>query len=335
MEQHWAPEGVELVRYCSPRPVRWSDIRFSYRLMKDRKIDGFVANFGAVNANAVAGWLAGVPVRVLWCRTLLSQLLGDCGGVGVGFVQQFLRKRFVYGLATHVVGNSEAMREELRRVWRVPERKLAMFWNSIPDPLVSTVEGVVMKRGVRILCPGRLHPSKGQDVLIRALPQVSEAVPEAEVLLAGDGPERERLEKLAVETGVAGRVRFAGALERRKLFAEMAAAAVCVVPSRSEAFGLVNIESMAMGTPVVASRVGGIAEVVRDGVEGLLFETGNSGELAECLLRVLKDKELREHMGRNARERFLNEFESSRVAKRQAEWLEDLVKSRVQRRGSG
>lgn len=330
VEQHWAPEGVQLVRYPSARPVRWADVRFSYRLMRERKIDCCVANFGAANVNAVAGWLAGVPVRVLWCHTLLSQLLADRRGVGEGSVLQFLRKRFVYGLATHVVANSGAMREELRRVWKVPNRKLAMFWYGIPDPLGGEGKAIARQRG-RILCPGRLHPSKGQDVLIRALPQVLAAVPEAEVLLAGDGPERARLEKLAMDGGVAGKVRFAGALERRRLFEEMAGAAVSVVPSRSEAFGLVNVESMAVGTPVVASRVGGIPEIVRDGVDGLLFEPGNPEQVGECLVRLLREDRLREEMGRNARERFLNEFESGRMVKRQADWVEGLMLGRVVR----
>ena len=81
-----------------------------------------------------------------------------------------------------------------------------------------------------------------------------------------------------------------------------------------------------MGTPVVASRVGGMPEIVRDGVDGLLFEAGNAGQLAECLIRLLKDDRLREEMGRKARERFLEEFVSSRVAQRQADWLVGLAR---------
>lgn len=65
---------------------------------------------------------------------------------------------------------------------------------------------------------------------------------------------------------------------------------------------------------------------MRHGVDGLLFEPGNAEELASCLLRLLRDAELRAEMGRNARERFLEEFESSRMAKKQADWLEGLVK---------
>lgn len=325
VERHWAPEGVELVKYPSRRPTGWADIRFSYWLMKDRGVDCVIANFGAENANAVAAWWLGVPVRVLWYHTLLGPILLDRGGVDIVFVYQYLRKRLVYGLATMVVGNAAAAVRELRRVWRLPESKVTMFWNSIPDPSAALCDRP-QRLAARILCPGRLHPCKGQGVLIRALPTVLREAPGVEVVFAGGGTERERLERLAAEVGVWDSVKFAGAVPRTELLGAMGEAAVVVVPSRDEAFGLVNIEAMAMGTPVVASRVGGIPEIVRDGVDGLLFEPENAEELAACLVRLLKNEELRAEMGRNARQRFLEEFESSRVVKRQADWLEGLVR---------
>ncbi len=324
-EKHWAPEGVELVRYPSRRPTGWADIRFSYRLMKEQGVECVIANFGAENANTVAARWVGVPVRVMWYHTLLGPILLDRGGVDLKFVFQFLRKRLVYGLATAVVGNAAATVRELRSVWRLPGAKVAMFWNSIPDPAAARPD-VPQRQQTRILCPGRLHLCKGQDVLMRALPAVLRGAPGVEVVFAGGGTEREPLERLAGELGLLHIVRFAGALPRTELLRAMGEAALVVVPSRDEAFGLVNIEAMAMGTPVVASRVGGIPEIVRDGVDGLLFEPGNAEELAACLVRLLKDGELRAEMGRNARQRFLEEFESSRMAKKQADWLEELVR---------
>lgn len=332
VERHWAPEGVELVRYPSRRPTRWADIQFSYEIMKTRQVDCVVSNFGAENANTVAAWWLRVPVRVLWHHTLLQQMKIDRGGVDFHFVMQLIRKRLVYGLATNVVGNAASTARELRRVWRLPESKVAMFWYSMTDPLPALLDLARLPR--RVLCPGRLHPSKGQDVLIRALPAVLREMPGMEVVFAGGGTERDKLERLARDIGVMHRVTFAGALPRAELFHAMAQAAVVVVPSRDEAFGLVNIEAMAMGTPVVASRVGGIPEIVRDGVDGLLFEAEKPEELAACLVRLLLDDHLRATMGRNARQRFLEEFESSRVVKRQADWLEGLVGEAVQKRAS-
>lgn len=318
-------EGAELLRFPSPRPTRWRDTRFAWTVLREGRVDCAVANFGSENAVVLAAALAGTRVRVAWYHTLIEQIVRDRGGWGIGLAMQVARKKLFYSLATQVVGNSRRAADELRQFWQLPGRKIRYFWYSIPDPQADV--GPPKRSGdMTCLCPGRLCASKGQDVLLRALPAVVREHPEVEVFFAGGGPERERLERLAEELGMNGRVRFLGAVERGRLLEMMGEAAVTVVPSREEAFGLVNIESMAMGTPVVASRVGGIAEIVRDGVDGMLFEPGNPEALAACLVRMLKDGRMREEMGRNARRRFLEEFESGRMAERQADWLEGLVR---------
>lgn len=105
----------------------------------------------------------------------------------------------------------------------------------------------------------------------------------------------------------------------------MATASVCVVPSRSEAFGRVNIEAMAAGTPVVASGVGGIPEIVRDGQDGFLVPPDNPQALADKLRLILSDPALRAAMGQSARQRFLDCFEQQANVARQADWFEALV----------
>jgi glycosyltransferase involved in cell wall biosynthesis len=112
----------------------------------------------------------------------------------------------------------------------------------------------------------------------------------------------------------------------------MALASATVVPSRSEGFGLVNIESLAVGTPVVASSVGGIVEVIRDGVDGFLVPPDNPEEMVEKLLLLLSNAPLRRAMSRNARERFLTTFEQGKVVREQADWFEKIVNERS---GSG
>ena len=118
---------------------------------------------------------------------------------------------------------------------------------------------------------------------------------------------------------------FEGDIHHDEVLKRMALATATVVPSRSEGFGLVNIESLAVGTPVVASSVGGIVEVIRDGVDGFLVPPDNPEALAERLLLLLSNPDLRRTMSRNARERFLTTFEQSKVVKEQADWFETVV----------
>jgi glycosyltransferase involved in cell wall biosynthesis len=228
----------------------------------------------------------------------------------------------VYSLCTYVVGNSEASAAELRSFWRIPKRKIQVFWNTMADP--GDRVPVKDRLDAMILCAGRLDPSKGQEVLLRALAQVRTRHAGAQVMLLGDGPERERLMRLATDLGIAQAVEFRGFVSHQAVVDAMARAAIVAVPSHDEAFGNTNMEALSVGTPVVASRVGGIPEVIRHGVDGLLFDRGDHAQMAECLNTLLDDDARRDEMGKQARKRFLEMFETSAVLDAQVRWFESL-----------
>ena len=152
-----------------------------------------------------------------------------------------------------------------------------------------------------VLFVGRLECVKGADVLLRALPAVLDAVPGARLEIVGDGPERTRLTQLAVTLGLTGRVSFKGWVTRDELLCAYERAAVVVVPSIwHEAFGLVAVEASGTGRPVVASAVGGLAELVDDDVTGYLVPPYDATALANALIRVLGDPDRARRMGQAA-----------------------------------
>jgi L-malate glycosyltransferase len=148
-----------------------------------------------------------------------------------------------------------------------------------------------------VLTPARLDAQKGHDVLLEAIPQV----PDAMFLLAGEGPERGRLETLAAERGIADRVRFLG--RREDVPQLLAASEVFVLPSLYEGSSLAVLEAMAAGIPIVSSAIGGTEELIDDGRSGLLVAPGDSEALAAALRRVLGSAELRRSLVAHARER--------------------------------
>jgi D-inositol-3-phosphate glycosyltransferase len=165
-----------------------------------------------------------------------------------------------------------------------------------------------------VLFVGRMDPLKGLDTLLQAVCKLNDLEPElvkglCMAVIGGDADENgagfnnelECLDKLKDEAGLRDLVIFLGSRAQDTLPYYYSAAEVCVVPSHYESFGLVALEAMACGTPVIASRVGGLQLTVEDGVNGFLVPVGDADALAGKLRLILADSELRERLGANAR----------------------------------
>jgi glycogen(starch) synthase len=153
----------------------------------------------------------------------------------------------------------------------------------------------------RVLFVGRLAPQKGVRTLVAAAALLED--PSAQVLLVGDGPERPALERKAERISVGDCVRFLGFFAHYRLPAAMAHADVLVLPSVYEELGTVLLEAMWAGLPIVASRTGGIPDVIEDGVNGLLVPPGEPEALARAIDRVLADRALAYRLSEGAQQR--------------------------------
>ena len=159
-----------------------------------------------------------------------------------------------------------------------------------------------------VVCVSRLMPRKGQDALIRALPLVQQQVPGTALLLVGGGPYRRRLERLAMQVGVAADVVFTGTVPYDELPAHYAAGDVFAMPCRTrlggvdvEGLGIVYLEASACGLPVVAGRSGGAPDALIDAVTGFLLTDDSSVEISQRLTTLLGDHELTRKLGQNGR----------------------------------
>ena len=144
-----------------------------------------------------------------------------------------------------------------------------------------------------VLCVCRFYPRKRVDVLLRAAAMLAPAIPELEVRIVGDGPERPRLENLWRELRLEAVVRWLGDLRTEALASEYKRADVFCLPSVQEGFGIVFLEAMAAGKPIVAARAAAIPEVVR---AGLLVEPDRPEAFAEAILKLYADSELRQRL---------------------------------------
>jgi len=153
----------------------------------------------------------------------------------------------------------------------------------------------------RVIFLGRIVRAKGVDALVEAAARITTRG--AEFLLVGDGPDRRHVERLARRAGVAERVHVTGFVPHERVPSVLASADLLVLPSLYEELGTVLVEAMQVGLPTVASRVGGVPEVVEHGVTGLLVTPGDPAALATAIDAILSQPDLARRLGENARRR--------------------------------
>ncbi len=216
-------------------------------------------------------------------------------------------------LVDRVVAATTHERQLLRQLYRVQPQRVSVIplgvdldqFTPMPQAEARAVlglEGATPADGHQhvILGVGRIEPLKGFDILIRSLAEMTERSHATLLIVGGDdraAPELARLRAAAAEVGVADRVRFVGAVPHEELNTYYSAADVVVVPSFYESFGLVAVEAMACGVPVVASRVGGLTSTVADGRTGYLIPWRCPGPFAEKLDLLLENESLRLALG--------------------------------------
>jgi glycosyltransferase involved in cell wall biosynthesis len=229
-----------------------------------------------------------------------------------------------------VVGCSEAVVKPFRSDG-FPDSRLRVIHNGVDPERLNSGEA----RGLRhslgltdgsllIVGVGALVRLKGFDVLVRALGLLRATGVDAHLAIAGEGPERAALEALARELAVDRFVHFLG--ETRNVGAIFRDAAdIVAISSRVESFGLVAAEAGALGLPTVASRVGGLGEVVKDGVTGLLVPAGDHASFAAALGRLARDPLLRQSLGAAARSYVLTHFTAERATRTFESLYADLI----------
>ena len=216
---------------------------------------------------------------------------------------------YVSGWCRDVIGPALGPAAAARMVRLAPGVDVEEFRPGCGGDKVRSALGIAQDAPV-VVCVGRVVPRKGQDTLVRAWPRVLAQVPDARLLLAGDGAYRSSVERLAESLGVAGSVVFAGRVPFGGMPAYIDAGDVFAMPSRSrllglevEALGIVALEAAACGLPVLVGESGGAPDTVVHGETGYVVNPHNPAGLAARIAPLLRDREAAAEMGHRARER--------------------------------
>jgi glycosyltransferase involved in cell wall biosynthesis len=306
----------------------WSDLRALYQLtrliFRERPdvVHTHTAKAGALGR--LAAFLFNVThARAHRCVVIhtfhghvFSRYFGAAGSIAVRVVER--------GLATitdRIITLSEAQRFDICQLYRVaaPSKtvvvKLGMDLASLLTVPADVRPGGGLGFGPRELVfgyVGRFVPIKNLAMLVHAFARVAVAVPEARLMLVGDGELRGMLEELVDALGLGPRVRFTG--WQRDLMAVYGSMDVCVLSSWNEGTPVALIEAMAAGRPVIATAVGGVEDVVTDGRTGLVVPAGEPAALAEAMIRLARNPDERHWLGLAARQAAAQSFRPERLA---------------------
>jgi glycosyltransferase involved in cell wall biosynthesis len=221
----------------------------------------------------------------------------------------------VYAAHT-VICVSKAVERDI--VWvPCPRKKFIVIHNGISDIELkskSAARNILAPSTTESIWIGtlaELHPTKGLDIALRAFAPIAHELPEVALVLIGEGQERARLTSLAEELSIAHRVYFCGHVSLASSL--LGALDIFLFPSRSEALGYVALEAGRASVPVIASRVGGIPEIIENNVSGILVPVGSVDGFTKGLRKLLDDPELRNTLGKNLCEKVRREFSQAQM----------------------
>ncbi|UOF90593.1 DUF1957 domain-containing protein [Fodinisporobacter ferrooxydans] len=222
-----------------------------------------------------------------------------------------------------VIVCSESMLEEVCAIFWLDRNKVDVIPNGVDFSQIQIPAGMLAsKRPFAdesqkiIFFVGRLVREKGVHLLIEAAPSIIRAVPEAKIVIAGRGPMLAELEARAIELGISESLLFTGFIEDSTRNQLLQVASVCVFPSLYEPFGIVALEAMAAGTPVVVSDTGGLKDIVTHGVDGATFYTGHVQSLSDQIVSILRDEEYGRTLAKHAKEKIYQTYQWDAIAEK-------------------
>ncbi len=269
------------------------------RVLQDLKPDLVTTHS---NKAGFLGRLAARSLNIPVVHTSHGFLFNQNMRTTAGRFYRFLEKRAAR-VGDRVIAVSESEFEAARTLGVIPAEKMVVVHNGLPD-LGESFRAELGKEPPRLVMVARFAPPKDHETLLKALGGLKDK--QWTLDLVGDGPALKKTEELAGKLGLSERVNFLGI--RGDVAQVLAGAQLFVLSSKREGFPLSILEAMRAGLPVVAARVGGVAEAVAEGESGLLFTPGEAGCLEEKLEIFIDNPEQRKTMGDAGRERFVKYF---------------------------
>ena len=280
-------KNIKYFTYPNQRPTRLKDFIFICKIIKKEKPVLCISNFGSTNIVSIASYVFGVPNRINYLHTSPNQLRID--SQKNSFHDWFLiqRKILILKINTHVITNSTMMSELITKSFKIKKNKISV----LPYLLEKSKNNwePLDKREFSICIVGRLSLSKGHKNLLYAFNECLKTNPKLNLLIVGNGPEKNTLQKLTESLKQKNRVAFLGNIPNRDVGAIFSKCFASISASKSEAFGIVNIESLREGTPVICTNTEGAKDIIVNGKNGFIVDLVKKNDLSKTISKIIEN----------------------------------------------
>ena len=280
-------KNVKYFTYPSQRPTRLKDFIFICKIIKKEKPVLCISNFGSTNIVTIASYIFRISLRINYFHTSPKQLKIDSKRNPIYDWLLKQRKILILKINTHVLTNSSTMSELITKSYKIKKNKISV----LPYLLEKSKYNwrPLDKREFNICIVGRLSLSKGHKNLLYAFNECIKKNPKLKLLIVGDGPERNTLQKLTESLKQKNHVTFLGSIPNSDIGVIFSKCFVSISASKSEAFGIVNIESLREGTPVICTNTEGAKDIIVNGKNGFIVDLTKKNDLSKTISKILKN----------------------------------------------
>jgi glycosyltransferase involved in cell wall biosynthesis len=282
-------ENPNIIYYTwlNKRPTKFNDFIFFYKILKKEKPILCLSNFGSTNVVSVLSFISNIKVRINYIHTTSVQLKIDSkkGSLKDFFLKY--RKKSIYKMCTHLFTNSLGTKNDTIKFYDIEENKISVF------PLLingSELDYIPYENRENTLClVGRLHPSKGHEEFLYLFQNCLKKHPKLKLKIVGEGYLKDKLITLTKTLGISDNVMFTGNIAKDCVNEVFSSSLISISCSIDEAFGLVNIEALREGTPIVCTKTAGTIDILEEGANGEFFTLKDENSLCIALDKILVD----------------------------------------------
>jgi glycosyltransferase involved in cell wall biosynthesis len=314
IDKHVTVHRIHVYNNISNNFVEWvlqlnfAMLEYAIKLLKNESFDIIHAHDWLV---AYASKLLKETYNIPLITTIHATEYGRNNGIhnemqhSISNIEEWLSKE-----SDRIIVNSNYMKREIKNIFTISEDKISIINNGVDlHKFDNTINDVAFRKNYAaenekiVLFVGRLVNEKGIHILIDAIPKVISNYNNVKFIIAGKGPCLNSLMEQSYRLGIFNRVYFTGFVSEEVLLKLYKCSDIGVFPSIYEPFGIVALEGMVAGIPLVVSNTGGLGEIINHKHDGMTFYNGNSNSLADCIIELLKDNELSKNICTAAKEK--------------------------------